>query len=145
MYMVTYIARVWINRVRLPILLVASTTGKMNIPLSAFAPENLVLRDGFGSPVPRQPTHLHTLAESILPIPAAAFIYLFKTTIICHRRVTPEFIGARNCVPMAFTAESPPAQTGPINLKVIPNECCALAGHHGSINMCLSFPHPLLI
>ena len=28
--------------------------------LSAFAPENLVSRDGFGSPVPRQPAHLHT-------------------------------------------------------------------------------------
>ena len=26
----------------------------MNISLSAFAPENLVSRDGFGSPVPRQ-------------------------------------------------------------------------------------------
>ena len=25
-----------------------------------FAPENLVSRDGFGSPVPRQPAHLHT-------------------------------------------------------------------------------------
>ena len=30
-----------------------------------FAPENLVSRDGFGSPVPRQPAHhLHTQAES---------------------------------------------------------------------------------
>ena len=29
--MVTHIARVWINRVRLPILLVVSLTGKMNI------------------------------------------------------------------------------------------------------------------
>ena len=28
---------------------------KNNISLSAFAPENLVSRDGFGSPVPRQP------------------------------------------------------------------------------------------
>ena len=28
---------------------------EMNIPLSTFAPENLVSRDGFGSPVPRQP------------------------------------------------------------------------------------------
>ena len=28
------------------------------------APENLVSRDGFGSPVPRQPAHLHTQAES---------------------------------------------------------------------------------
>ena len=35
-----------------------------NIPLSAFVPENLVSRDGFGSPVPRQPAHLHTQAES---------------------------------------------------------------------------------
>ena len=26
--------------------------------LSPFAPENLVSRDGFGSPVPRQPAHL---------------------------------------------------------------------------------------
>ena len=36
----------------------------MNTCLSAFAPENLVSRDGFGSPVPRQPAHLHTQAES---------------------------------------------------------------------------------
>ena len=32
--------------------------------LFAFVPENLVLRDRFGSPVPRQPAHLHTQAES---------------------------------------------------------------------------------
>ena len=32
--------------------------------LSPFAPENLVSRDGFGSPVPRQPAHLHTNAKS---------------------------------------------------------------------------------
>ena len=37
---------------------------KINISLSAFVPENLVLRDGFGSPVSRQPAHLHTQAES---------------------------------------------------------------------------------
>ena len=36
----------------------------MNISLSPFAPENLVSRDDFGSPVPRQPAHLHTQAES---------------------------------------------------------------------------------
>ena len=35
--------------------------------------------------------------------------YLFKTAI--RHRVSPEFIGLlRTCVPMAFTAESPPAQ-----------------------------------
>ena len=36
----------------------------MHISLSAFAPENLDSRDGFGSPVPRQPAHLYTQAES---------------------------------------------------------------------------------
>ena len=32
--------------------------------ISSFAPENLVSRQGFGGPVPRQSTHLHTQAES---------------------------------------------------------------------------------
>ena len=40
------------------------------------------------------------------------------------------------------------AGTEPVNLKVVPNECClgsALAGHHGGpINIRLSFPHPLI-
>ena len=36
----------------------------MNISLSAFAPKNLVSRYGFGSPIPRQPAHVHTQAES---------------------------------------------------------------------------------
>ena len=62
--MVIHIARVRINRVRLPILLVVSSTGKMNISPSPFAPENLVSRDGFGGPVPHPPAHLHTQAES---------------------------------------------------------------------------------
>ena len=39
--------------------------GQLNsISLSAFVPENLVSRDGFGSPVPRQPAHLRTQTES---------------------------------------------------------------------------------
>ena len=36
-----------------------------NIPLSPCVPENLVSRDGFSRPVPRQPAHLHTQAESV--------------------------------------------------------------------------------
>ena len=64
MYGHTHIARVWINRVTLPILYVGCWTGKNHISLSAFAPDNLVSRDGFGSPIPRQPAHLHTQAES---------------------------------------------------------------------------------
>ena len=35
-----------------------------NTPLSPCVPENLVSRDGFSHPVPRQPAHLHTQAES---------------------------------------------------------------------------------
>ena len=38
--------------------------GKMNIPPSPCMPENLVSRDGFSRPVPRQPAQLHTQAES---------------------------------------------------------------------------------
>ena len=36
----------------------------MNISLSPHVPENLVSRDGFSHPVPRQPAHLHAQAES---------------------------------------------------------------------------------
>ena len=85
----------------------------MNISLSPFAPENLVSRDGFGSPVPRQPAHLHTQTESgaylrgSSRVPRRRSFIHFKTAKIRHR-VSPEFIGSsRICVPMAFTAESP--------------------------------------
>ncbi|CAM9418616.1 unnamed protein product [Ascophyllum nodosum] len=69
-----------------------------------------------GSAVPSRVSLLilHTQAESgayltgFLPSSAAASIYLFKTAI--RHRVSPEFIGSHNYVPMAFTAESPPAQ-----------------------------------
>ena len=85
-------------------------TRKIKISLSAFVPDNLVSRDGFGSLVPRQPAHLHTQAESgaYSRDPSRVF-YLFKTAI--RHRVSLEFIGSRNCVPMSFTAESPPAQS----------------------------------
>ena len=62
--MVTHIARVWINRVKLPVLHVVNRTRKINVSLSAFVPEILVSRYGLGSPVPRQRAHLHTQAES---------------------------------------------------------------------------------
>ena len=53
---ITY-KRVYINRVRLSILLVVRCTGKNDISLPSFEPENLVSRNGFGCPVPRQPAH----------------------------------------------------------------------------------------
>ena len=48
---------------RLPIQLVVSCTGKMNISLSSFALENMVFRDGFSSPVPRKPAHLQRKSD----------------------------------------------------------------------------------
>ena len=61
----------------------------MNYSLSPFAPENLVSRDGFGSPVPRQPAHLHTQAES--------GAYLRDSSRVPRRR--PFIIGAHYYVP----------------------------------------------
>ena len=51
-----------------------------NIPLSPCVPENLVSRDGFSRPVPRQPAHLHTQAESGegCSVGLDAFRFLFK-------------------------------------------------------------------
>ena len=58
MVMTYYSTLVWIDRVRLPILLVVSWTGEMDTSLSSpFAPEDLILRDGFDRPVPRQLAH----------------------------------------------------------------------------------------
>ena len=37
---------------------------EINNPLSPCVPENLVSRGGFSRPVPRQPAHFHTQAES---------------------------------------------------------------------------------
>ena len=51
---------------------------------------------------------LNLVLTGFLPSYVAASIYV---TAIRHR-VSPEFIVSRNCVPMAFTAESPPAQSG---------------------------------
>ena len=86
----------------------------MNISLSAFVPENFVSRDGFGSPVTRQPAHLHTQAESDAYLRDSSRLprrrpFIYMKTAIRHQ-VSPEFIGSRNCVPMSFTAESPPAR-----------------------------------
>ena len=44
-----------------------------------------------------------------IPLEFRGGVHLFMKTAIRHR-VSPEFIGSRNCVSMAFTAESPPAQ-----------------------------------
>ena len=80
-----------------------------NIPRSPCVPDNLVET---GSVVPSRVSlfisilRLNLVLTGFLPSSAAASIH---ETAIRHP-VSPEFIGARNCVPMAFTASSPPAQ-----------------------------------
>ena len=100
--------------------------GKIFFSLSPFAPENLVSRDGFGSPVPRQPAHLHTRAESGAYLRYSSrvprrrpFIYLNRHTPSGQSRVyrvTQWRTDGVHC------RES--AGTRPVNLKVVPNGCC---------------------
>ena len=100
----------------------------MNISLSAFVPENLVSRDGFGSPFPRQLAHLHTQVD---------------LSMVLTYGIPPEFRG--NVHLFILNRHTPSGQsrvyrvtqsrtdgvhyresigTGPVNLKVVPNECC---------------------
>ena len=80
--------------------------------MSAFVPENLVSRHGFGSDsrvsLLISILRLNMVLTGFLPSSAAASIYSFITAI--RHRVSPEFIGSRNSIPMAFTAESPLAR-----------------------------------
>ena len=59
-------------------------------------------------------------------------------TVNHHHRANPEFIGSRNCVSMAFTAE--PAWTVPVT-------GAAFSGvtPHGPIYVSFSFPTPTII
>ena len=133
MYVCTYVctvitySRVWINRVRLPILLVVSCTGKNNIPLSPCVPENLVSRDGFSRPVPRQPAHLHTQAESGAYLRDSSRVPRPRPFIYFKSRYTPSGQSRAYRVTQLRTDGvhcREPAGTGPVNLKVVPNECC---------------------
>ena len=92
------------------------------------------------------PLILHTQTESgaysrdSSRFPGGVHIFI-ETTI--RQRASPDLIGSRNCVPMAFTAS---AGTGPVVFKLVSsNGCCHFSGHHGPINARLSFPHPLLV
>ena len=103
-----------------------SSKRKNNISLSPFVPENLVSRDGFGRPVPRQPAHVHTQAESDAysryssRVPRRhPFIYLNRHTPSGQSRVY-RVTQLRN--DGVHCRES--AGTGPVNLKVVPNGCC---------------------
>ena len=140
--MVTHIARVWINRVRLPILPVVSFTCRENeYSLSPFAPENLVSRDRFGSPVPRQPANLHIQAGS------GAYIIPpeFRRPLIIYFK-PPYAIGSVPSLSGHATAYrwlSLPRVRRHRASKTTRQfrTSAALAGHHGPVNICASLSH----
>ena len=121
---------------------------KINISLSPFAPENLVSRDGFGRPVPRQPARLNTQAESgaysrdssrfprrfpfylFIPPYAIGLVPNLSGHAIAHRwRPLPRVRRHR--------ASSPQDSYS--------NGCCLCRSHHGPTNGRLSFPKPTTI
>ena len=67
----------------------------------------------------------------------------FVYTAIRHW-VSPEFIGSRSCVPMAFTAESPPARAKS-SQGSSGNGCRLCRFHHGPIFVRLSFSTPIIV
>ena len=82
----------------------------MNIPLSPYVPENLVSRDGRPASacsfsIPR----MNLVLTHGIPPDFRGGVHLFIETAIRHR-VSADFIGSRDCVPMTFTVKSPPAQ-----------------------------------
>ncbi|CAN0019808.1 unnamed protein product, partial [Ascophyllum nodosum] len=89
---------------------------------SPSAPENLVSRDGFDSPVLRQPAHVHTQAESGAYLRDSSrvprrrpFIFLYRHTRSGQSRV---YRVAQLRSDGVHCRES--AGTGPVVLKVVP-------------------------
>ena len=121
--------------------------------LCSFAPENLVSRDGFGGPVPRQPAHsilrLNLVLTYGIPPEFRGGVHLF----ILHRHtpsgqsrvywVTQLRTDSVHCREPAGTRTSSNSQ-GSSSI-----ECCLFRyciAHHGSIKVRpLFFPHPLLV
>ena len=119
----SHIARVWINRVRLPICSLPAEQKKADISLSSFAPKNLVSRYEFGIPALRQPAHLHAQVESgsysrdSCRVPRRRpFVYLNRHTPSGPSRVCRVTQLRTDSVHCRKTAN-----TGPVYLEVVPN------------------------
>ena len=145
--MVTHIARVWINRVRLPVLRTWSPEQEKIFPclrscLRIWSRET-------GSAVPSRVSLLTSMLRLNLvitygiPPEFRGGVHLF----LCNRH-TPSGQSRVYRVTQVRTdgvhfRES--AGAGPVNLKAVPNECCLGRSPYGPINIRLSFPHPQLV
>ena len=103
-------------------------TGKMNVSLSASAPENLISRDRFGS-VPS----CVSLLISILRLNLSGDYFLDSSRVPRRRplfiknRHTPSVQSRVYRITQMRTNDvhcRESAGTGRVNLKVVPNECC---------------------
>ena len=135
--MVTHIARVWINRVRLPILLEVSRTGKMNISR------------------PRSRLSIwYRETGSTVPSRVSLLISILRLNLVLTYGISPQF---RSGVHLFILNRHKPsgqsrvcrvaqqrtdgvhcresASTGPGNLKIVPITDAAFAGHHEPTNV----------
>ena len=115
--------------VRLPILPVVSRTGKIKCFPCPWSRLKSWSRET-GSAVP---SRVNPLISSP-PLSGTASIHTVN-----RYRASPEFIGPRNFMPMAFTAESPPAR--PAILKVVPVMGAAYSGNPMDKSICPPFLH----
>ena len=76
-------------------------------------PENLVLQDGFGSPVPRQPAHVYTQAESAVLFLNPPYTPSGQSRVYWVTQLRTVSVNCRES-----------AGIEPVNLKVVPDECC---------------------
>ena len=139
--MVSTSSRVWINRVRLLILLGVSSGGKMCFFFGPRSSLTVWYRDkGWAVPSRVSPLILHTPESGAYSQDSSRFPRRRPFIYTDNRhRVSPEFIGSHDCVPMAFPSENPPAQ-GP---HVVPVTDAAFSGTTMDyFFMRLSFPTP---
>ena len=117
----------------------------MDFSLSPFAPESLILRDGFGRPVLRQPAYspysgcIWCLHAGFLPISAAASIYLYQHTYAIEP--VPSLSDHHSITDGVHCQES--AGTEPVVLKFVPvTTDAAFSGITMDQLMFLLFPTP---
>ena len=102
-------SRVWTNRVRLPILLVVSWTGKTIFSLFPFAPKifglaRKVWPSRLASVYLFPTLRLNLVLTRGIPLSFRDGVLLLIYTVIRHR-VSPDVIRSCNCVPMTFTSK----------------------------------------
>ena len=144
--MVSHIARVRINRVRLPILLGSADQGKLFFPCPRLRLR--IWSRETDSAVPSRVRllisilrlNLVLLLTGFLPSSAAASIYLFKPPYGIGS--VPSYQVTRLRTDGVHCRES--TDTGPVNLNIFQTGA-ALVDYHGPITIRLSFPHPLLV